>query len=108
MAKGPGFRPWPGPSPGYSLAELTIVFALVAATAAIATPRLLTGLDDLRTLGAVRYLSSALQHARMEAVVRHADVAVRFTASGASYAYSSYVDGNGDGVTSREIASLVD
>ena len=59
---------------GYSITELTVVIGVMATTAAIASPRILTALDDFRTLGAVRYLSTSFQQARMEAIVRHADI----------------------------------
>ena len=60
---------------GYSLIELTIVVGLIATLSAITAPPLLTNLDDFRTAGAARHLSARLQAARMEAVLRSADVA---------------------------------
>jgi hypothetical protein len=41
-------------------------------------------------------------------VMRSAAVALQFTAAGTSYAYAEYVDGNGNGVLTREIRSGID
>ena len=88
---------------GYSLIELTIVVGLVATLSAITVPPLLTNLDDFRTAGAVRHMSARLQAARMEAVLRSADVALRFTATPGGYTYAVFQDGNGNGVRTRDI-----
>ena len=88
---------------GYSLIELTIVVGLVATLSAITAPPLLTNLDDFRTAGAVRHMSARLQAARMEAVLRSADVALRFTAVPGGYTYTVFQDGNGNGVRTRDI-----
>jgi prepilin-type N-terminal cleavage/methylation domain-containing protein len=93
---------------GYSLVELIVVTALIATMTAVAMPRLLATVDDDRTAGGVRYVAAVLQHARMQAVLRHADVAVRIVQSGASYTFAEYVDGNGNGVSSRDISSGAD
>jgi type II secretory pathway pseudopilin PulG len=88
---------------GYSLVELTIVIGLVATLSAITAPPLLTNLDDFRTAGAVRHMSARLQAARMEAVLRSADVALRFSATPGGYTYAVFQDGNGNGVRTRDI-----
>jgi type II secretory pathway pseudopilin PulG len=88
---------------GYSLLELTIVTGLVATLSATTVPPLLTNLDDFRTAGAVRHMSARLQQARMEAVLRSADVALRFTVTRSGYSYAVFQDGNGNGVRTRDI-----
>ena len=88
---------------GYSLVELTIVIGLVATLSAITTPPLLTNLDDFRTAGAVRHMTARLQAARMEAILRSADVALRFSATPGGYTYAVFQDGNGNGVRTRDI-----
>ena len=93
---------------GYSLAELTIVTALVATMAAFATPRMLAAADEFSALGAARYVAALLQQTRMAAITRRADMAVRFTSVGAVYGYAQYVDGNNNGIRSRDIASGID
>lgn len=94
--------------PGYSLVELTFVVGLIGTIAAIATPQMLTTLEDSRTLGAVRYVSSRLQQTRMEAVARTADAAMRFIRAGNTYSYAVYLDGNRNGVRSGDIQRGID
>jgi type II secretory pathway pseudopilin PulG len=93
---------------GASLLELIFVTGLLAVITAVAVPPMLAALDDLRTLGAVRYISSRLQQARTQAVTRSTDAAVRFTPDGPSYAYAVFLDGNRNGVRSTDIQSGID
>jgi prepilin-type N-terminal cleavage/methylation domain-containing protein len=93
---------------GFSLMELLVAVGLMATGSAVAVPRVLAALDDLRTVGAARYVASRLQQTRMEAVSRMADTAVRFSRTGQSYVYAVFVDGDGDGVRSLDIQSGVD
>jgi hypothetical protein len=69
---------------------------------------MLAGLDDARVAGAARYMSSRLADARMDAIVRAKEVAVRFTAANGGYTYSVYLDGNDNGVLTRDIQRGVD
>jgi hypothetical protein len=84
------------------------VLGLSTTLSAAAIPQILTGLDDFRTAGAARYLSTRFHRARMEAVMRSAAVAVLFTQEGAGYSYAVYVDGNGNGVLARDIQRGID
>ena len=93
---------------GYSFLELMFVLGLVATLSAIAVPQTLASLDDSRTLGAARYLATRLQRARMEAVMRSASVGLKFTSVDGHCAYAVYVDGNGNGVRTVDIASGID
>ena len=93
---------------GYSLVELACAIALTTTLSAIAIPRILVGLDDARALGAARYFTGLLYHARMEAVARSASVALRFERTAAGYVYAIYVDGNRTGVLSRDIQRGID
>ncbi|HZR26107.1 MAG TPA: GspH/FimT family pseudopilin [Vicinamibacterales bacterium] len=93
---------------GYSLIELVFVAGLVATLSAMAVPQTLAALDDSRTLGAARYMSARFQRARMEAVMRSVEIGIRFVAVDASYAYTTYADGNQNGVRSADIRSGVD
>src|SRR5205807_4263125 len=87
---------------GYTLVELTVVAALIATVSAVSVPPLLATIDDARTYGAARYLSTRLQHVRMEAIRRSADVGIKFTASLNGYGYTVYVDGNHNGIRTLE------
>jgi len=93
---------------GYSFLELIFVLGVAGTLAAAATPQLLVTVDDFRALGAVRYLSTRLHEARMEAVMRNANVAMRFTQASGVYEYTVYQDRNGNGVLSHDIQLGVD
>jgi hypothetical protein len=93
---------------GYSLVETIFVAGLGATITAMAVPQLWTGLDDYRTSGAARYMATRLQRTRMEAIARSAAVGMQFVRSGGGYAYAEFVDGNRNGVLTREIDSGVD
>ncbi|PYR06303.1 MAG: hypothetical protein DMG00_19100, partial [Acidobacteria bacterium] len=64
---------------GYSIVEVMFVVGLVATLSGVAVPQMLAALDDFRATGAARYMAARLQRARMEAVMRSAEVAVKFT-----------------------------
>ena len=93
---------------GFTLLEIIFVVGLVSATAAAVVPSWGTAIDNYRTIGAVRYVASRLQRARMDAVTRGFNAALRFTATGAAYSFSVYADGNGDGVRSADIDAGID
>ena len=84
------------------------VLGLGITLSAMAVPAFLTGRDELRAAAAANYVASRFQQARMEAVTRSATVAVQFTQDGAGYAFAVYVDGNGNGVLTRDIQRAVD
>ncbi|HEY7289056.1 MAG TPA: GspH/FimT family pseudopilin [Vicinamibacterales bacterium] len=98
-------RPQTG-STGLTLVELVFVLATVSTLSGIAVPPILRAVDDYRATSAARHLAARLQRIRMEAVLRSASVALKF--SGPPYAFSTYVDGNGDGVLAHDIDRGVD
>ena len=93
---------------GYSLVELVVVMGLVATVSAMAVPHSVAALDETRTAGAARYIAMRLQRARTEAIARSTNVGVKFTLVNGRYSYGVYVDGNGNGVRTAEIASGID
>ena len=82
--------------------------ALIATVSAVSVPPMLATIDDARTYGAARYLSTRLQHVRMEAVRRSADVGMKFSALPTGYSYTVYVDGNRNGIRTLEIQRGID
>jgi type II secretory pathway pseudopilin PulG len=91
-----------------TMGELVVVLGLIGTATATTLPALQAGLDDARVAGAARYLSSRLADTRMDAVQRSREVALRFTLTNGRYAYTVYVDGNGNGVLSSDIQRGVD
>ncbi len=88
--------------------ELLFVVALISTTAALAVPQLAGSLEEVRTRGAVRYLTARLQKLRTEAVMRSANVGVRFNAVDEGFTFGAFVDGNGDGIRAGDIAAGID
>src|SRR6185436_2024995 len=93
---------------GYSLIEVVFVLGLGVTLSAVAVPQYLAGIDDFRASGAARYVSARFQRARMEAVMRSTPVALQFAQTPDGYRYAVYLDGNGNGVLTSDIASGVD
>jgi prepilin-type N-terminal cleavage/methylation domain-containing protein len=93
---------------GYTLIEVLFALGVIATVSAAAIPRILEAVDEYTALGAVRYMSTRLQKVRLEALTRHANVAMRFVQVGESYQYAAYADGNGNGVAAADIVSGVD
>jgi len=93
---------------GYSFVELIVVMAVSATVSAAALPAYLVTLDDMRASGAARHVSGRFQRARMEAVKRSAIVGVQFTQTASGYSYAVYLDGNRNGILTRDIQHGVD
>ena len=93
---------------GFSLLELILVLALLVLTAAMALPSILGGLDAARALAAARHLAALVRLTRVQAATRSGHVGLRFEREGATYRYAIYVDGNGNGLRSRDIRRGID
>jgi type II secretory pathway pseudopilin PulG len=91
-----------------SLLELLIVVGLLAVTAALAVPSIVGGLDDVRGMAAARHVAALARLTRVQAALRSSRVGLRFDREGTAYRYAVYVDGNGNGLRSRDIRSGVD
>jgi hypothetical protein len=90
------------------MVELAVVLGVTATATATALPRMLTRLDDSRVAGAARYLAARFYDTRVEAITRATEVAMQFTTTNAGIVFTVYVDGNGDGVLTRDIQRNVD
>jgi type IV fimbrial biogenesis protein FimT len=93
---------------GYSLVELLVSIALASLLAGFAVPAVLGAREGVRALGAADYVANMLHLARLEALRRHANVAVRFEPDVEGYRLAFYADGNGDGVRSAQVESGTD
>ena len=92
----------------FSFIEIMFVLGTAATVSAVAVPETLATIDDSRTAAAARYISTRLQRTRMEAVSRNGSAALRLSRLPDHYEFGGYVDGNGNGVLSRDIQSGVD
>lgn len=93
---------------GFTLVEALFVVGLVSLLAALGIPQLTAGLERSRAQAAARYLAAQMSLARTQAVTRSATIALRFQRAAGGLLISTYIDGNGNGVRSREITSGID
>src|SRR5215213_3090308 len=77
---------------GYSLLDLVFATATIALIGGVSVPRVLATLNDYRAAGAARYISGRFQRARMDAVLRSADVGWVVSPTVRGYTYAVYVD----------------
>jgi type II secretory pathway pseudopilin PulG len=95
-------------SEGYSVLEVLVSIAILTVLAGFSVPPVLAARDDARAKCAVDYLGATLHSVRLEALKRHANVAVRFLGASPDVRYALYVDGNGNGVRTTDIDTGVD
>jgi type II secretory pathway pseudopilin PulG len=100
-------RPWPAAG-GFTLLDVLFATAIMAILAGIAVPQTMASVDRSRAWAAARYLAGRMALARMQAVGRSATVALRFSDAADGFGFDTFVDGNRNGVRTREIASGTD
>lgn len=93
---------------GYSMIELTFVAGLAITLTAMAIPVGASAVDEVHASAAARYLVTRFRLARLEAVKQSTAVGFRFRPRDGSYDVGLYVDGNGDGLRTRDIGPGVD
>lgn len=88
---------------GYSLVETLAASAILSVLAGAAVPSLVAARDEARARSAGDHLAALLHATRMEALKRHAHVALRFEPAAAPEGCAMYEDGNGNGVRTSDI-----
>lgn len=93
---------------GFTLIELLFVVALAATVMSIVVPTTRDGVESLQVASAARYVAARLSDARMRAVARSTCLGLRFVPVGSDYRFTTYVDGNDNGIRSADITASVD
>lgn len=93
---------------GFTLLEVLFVTGWMGVLMAIAIPQVLATVERSRGAAAARYLAGRMAVARAQAVARSAHVALRFENDDSGVRFAVFVDGNGNGVRTTDIVSLID
>jgi type II secretory pathway pseudopilin PulG len=93
---------------GMSVIELLAALGVVSIASGIAFASVAGNVSATRESGAARAFAMRVRQTRHEAIQRSAGVALHFVTSSVVPTFRTYVDGNGNGVRTREIASGID
>jgi prepilin-type N-terminal cleavage/methylation domain-containing protein len=93
---------------GFSLFELLVVLFIVGVMAAVSLPHLRAYAVEAHLLGAGRVFVGEFRKARSIAIRSNVYTAIRFERRNDVDYYSTYQDGNGNGVRSADIATGID
>jgi Tfp pilus assembly protein FimT len=85
-----------------------LVCAIVAVVTGVAVPLSLASVNRSRGWASTRFVAARLVQARAQAVGRGASVAIRFDGAGELNTLTSFVDGNRNGVLTRDIDDETD
>jgi type II secretory pathway pseudopilin PulG len=93
---------------GISVIELLAALSVVSIASAIAMASVERDISTAREAGAARAFAMRVRQTRLEAIQRSSSVALQFVTTSSTSSFRAYVDGNGNGVRTREIASGID
>ncbi len=93
---------------GATLVETAVATGIVIVAVGISVPLVTTGRHEQRVIDAARFMSGQFMLARAAAARRGAAVGIRFEADTEGVRFRSYVDTNGNGVRTSDIARGVD
>jgi len=95
-------------SRGYTLIDLLLAMTTMATLAGLVVPLASGAVDDLRAAGGARHMAARIATIRLDAVRRATTVSLRFERQGTDYAFTTFLDGNGNGVRAADIATGLD
>jgi len=93
---------------GMTLVELLVVLGIAMVGLGVAVPAIKAYTLESSVLGAARIFHGEFLKARSVAVRKGVQTAIRFERDGDEAWYSSYADGDGDGVRSADIEAGID
>ena len=90
---------------GYSLLELVVAMGLILIMGSVALPNINGYRQEYALTGAAQAFKSEFMRARSIATMKNTQTAIRFEAGAAGEVmYSTYIDGNSNGVLAADIA----
>jgi prepilin-type N-terminal cleavage/methylation domain-containing protein len=94
---------------GYSLLELLVALAIILVMGSVALPNIVGFRQESALVAAAQGFKAEFMRARSVAITRNTQTAIRFEKDSSGFTmYSTYIDGNLNGVRSIEIAAGVD
>jgi len=93
---------------GFNVTELLVTCAIIGVAAAVATPGLLTGLDNMRLGMSVRDVERELQYARLKAVAAAQPMRVRFNCPAAGQVRAVEVIGTAANPDPKDLDAATD
>ena len=94
---------------GFTLTEALMALVIVVVMAAVALPNIAGYRQESALLGVARDFKSAFMKARSIAIMKNTQTAIRFeTSPSGKTLYSTYIDGNSNGVLAADIRSGID
>ena len=93
---------------GAALLDIVVASAVCITVTAVAVPVVGGPLDRERTIIGAQYLAGQLQRARVGALTRARSVALRVEVTGGRASLQLFADGNGNGVSQRDIDRGID
>ncbi|MBX7185916.1 MAG: type II secretion system GspH family protein [Vicinamibacteria bacterium] len=100
--------PRPTPS-GYSLLELMVSLGIILLMGSVALPNIIGFRQEAALLGAAQGFKAEFMRARSVATMKNTQTAIRFETDAAGRTlYSTYIDGNFNGVLTADIATGID
>lgn len=98
-----------GGARGYSLPEVLVVLSIMLLLGSVALPSILGFRQETALVGAALEFKAEFMRARSLATTRNAQTAIRFeTDLSGVIVYSTYADGNFNGVRANDIAAGID
>ncbi len=99
----------PHTASGYSLLELLTALVIMLIMGSVALPNIIGFRQEMALLGAAQGFKGEFRKARSVAIAKNTQTAIRFETdlSGLTL-YSTYIDGNFNGVRSNDIADGID
>ncbi|MEO8359271.1 MAG: GspH/FimT family pseudopilin [Vicinamibacteria bacterium] len=94
---------------GYSMLELLVALGIIFLMGAIALPNIIGFRQEMALVGAARQFKDEFMKARSIATMKNTQTAIRFEETSAGrITFSTYIDGNANGVLSVDINAGID